>query len=187
MYHLTRSAWYELEFAFCQTDTFPDSDAAVTAAHGVCSVCAKDWISSKYNGESFVFSKAAVAQKAVDTQKAASDGTGWYGLCDTKSPTMMTNNAKAITLDSSGGSAIGSLLDEFPCSVVRISQGHTAHMLAFAKKGGKYYMFDSNFGSFKCSYKKGVSSWYTNLLSCNRPNRGRYTDWANSAELVPYF
>ncbi|MDB5800039.1 MAG: hypothetical protein JWL63_978 [Rhodocyclales bacterium] len=47
-------------------------------------------------------------------------------------------------------------------------------------------MFDPNFGSYKCSYDKGVATWFVNTVQCVRPEKGRDTDRATQAHIIPF-
>lgn len=190
MYNLTRSVWYNLVYGFCQTDTFGHLDMSVRQAHGVCGICATDWLNAKATGGSFIFSMQTVWQKARLINEA-SNLTEMYTL--PLAPLQLGNVAQ-VPFTAAGGQTIAATLANHPYLILHLGAGlngvSSTHALAVAKVDGKYYMFDSNFGEYKCSYAKGVATWWANIVTCiraDKPNGSkRYTDWASQADVLPF-
>jgi hypothetical protein len=183
MYFLQESKSYELEYSFCQTDTFDDLDQDVRRAHGVCTVCATDWLAAKAAGKQFVFSAQTVSEKArlVETCKNLDE---LYTL--PLSSQMQLRNKRGVGFTVADGQAIATSLDTYRCAIIHISGADGSHAIAVCKVEGMYYMFDSNFGSYKAKNAKGVAEWWFKLVTQVRDGRGMYTDWATGASLLSF-
>ena len=201
MYFLQRSAWYDLEYSFCQTDTFPDLNTAVSAEHGVCSICSINWLLSKIANQPFTFSNRAIFDnRQLYTNKNPNFGAVYFAalIKDRRFRANQRGPETAVTLNYSGGEGIATTLRTHAGALIHVGQGlsrrtaGSAHVLAVYRRSGKYYMFDPNFGSYTCSYERGVANWFNNIVTRNRPPvgtqpaKGKYSDWAAGADVLSY-
>lgn len=193
IFHMARSVWYDLEYIFSQTGSggaIPGLDDRVIAAGGVCSVAAIDWMKSKAAGGSFVFSEASLHEKA---RQLGGGLIMFDAIYQRALPNMVAGASVPIETTAVGGAAIATALAGAPCALILLGAslsslvaGH-AHLLAAVRRDGKYYLFDGNFGSFKCSYAKGVSTWFANAVNQDRgAGRGTYRSWTTQAFVLPF-
>ena len=105
---LTRSVWYDREYNFSQTaggDAAVDADVA--AAHGVCAVCAIDWLLAKITGTSFVyFGRAGIATKRLMNQDAVELMSTWDRAYALWMPNQTLGTPARIELNAAGGTAL---------------------------------------------------------------------------------
>jgi len=181
---------FKLEYEFCQSKTFPDLNKQVIAAGGVCTVCATDWLLAKMDDKAFVFSQQTIQEKSRQIEaimKGSRDLEGLFKEPLASKLELNTNAKVSFTTDKDKGDVVANLLKTHGHLIVRLDGNKGSHALAlFKKAGGKYYMFDPNFGSYEASEKKGVAEWWKELVTYNRPGKGCYENILIRTQLFPF-
>ena len=193
MYMMPKSKYYSLEYSFCQTDTFPELNAKVINAHGVCSVAAQDWLLGKSANQSFVFSPATVREKARQFDTTVADFAKVYA---DNMPGHRVGKTFEVTFDLAGGEKLTNALKVSPLLLIHVGQSLSrrtpggAHVLAIFRNNSSYHMFDSNFGSYRTSSAKSAARWFNDNVNCVRDDKPegskKYSDWAAGAWVIPF-
>ena len=122
MFYMQKSFSYDLEYSFCQSDTFPELKQAVIDEGGVCTVCAANWLIAKAGGNQWVFSKQSIFQNKNQYDVHRDQPTTHDGVFKELIPSMQMGAPKKIKLDKTGGQEIADALGgNWPNAIICLS------------------------------------------------------------------